>query len=181
MSGLWDMIRRAYLLIPYSHAEAQFFLHIRKMFPWWAPGAIAFGIVPAGYIVVFAGLLIFGGFKWYDYEGWLAKIKAKGRKYSYYSFWTLYIIWLPLPWPRAAVLIWALLLRWTIKFQLKKRRRRIAWLSSLDKADLALFEGGEEWLERQRRIDECLKHFSIRKKHPEGRNNDAEHRMSSLR
>lgn len=148
------MIVKAYLFIPHSKQETQLFLHVRTMCAWWMPGAIAFGFVPAAYLAVLLASMVVDKFKRFDYERFQDEIVIpKARKYSYYLFWILYTVWIPLPWPRAAVLTWAILLYWRTKAYLKKRERRMKWFATLDKADLALIEGADKWLERQHRID----------------------------
>ncbi|TDY38333.1 hypothetical protein C7445_1345 [Alicyclobacillus sacchari] len=156
MKGVWHFIHHWYLKIPYSPAEAHLFRHVWHTIPFWMPGFIALSIVPAGYILMILLSVLFSGFEWVRYEKALEVIKERGRKYSYYGLWLAYIIWAPMPWPRAATFGWTVVGWFTMRHFWKKRRRRIVWMSTLDKADLALVPGWAEWLERQQRIEVVL-------------------------
>lgn len=112
MIQVWHFVVHVYLFIPYCKGEKHVFLFVHHLIPWWSIGAFAFGLPP-----VVAFFWFQSGPQSVSYQ----RAMAWARMVAFYSLWALYIFWIPLPWPRVAVLIWAIAL---LKIYRVQRRRR---------------------------------------------------------
>lgn len=126
--SVWAMMVRWYLRIP---DPIGWFHALHAHIAWYVPGMIALGLVPALAVFGYCASHLFHRFAWFSLEEWYRVIAVYGWGVSYYALWTLYIVWLPLPWPRFALLLWAFLgyrrvhhVRWRWKTREKRRR---AW------------------------------------------------------
>jgi hypothetical protein len=130
MSAMW---MRWYRLIP---DPVRAFQWLHGHLAWYMPGMVVLGFVPAVAVLVYLSSWLFGKFSWFHVQDYYRFIYGHGWRYAYVALWLVYLLWIPLPWPRIALLLWTLVLmrkiryvRWRWKTREKRRR---AWQAVFD-------------------------------------------------